>query len=360
TKPNATGYANYEECGGSLLNKDWVITAAHCCQPIPEGGHADISYGGTNINTLPFNTTSSKIVYHPQYNPATFAYDFCLMKLTDPAQQSDTVRYATLATSYPPAGTKAIVTGWGLTNGTDNNSDPANLQTAELTIIDRTTCALELLSVGGQVHNYQLCTQNKDKSFCSNGTQTLIEYGGTDYKHMPFNTTQSKVVIHPQFNLAKLSHDFCLIKLNDTVPQSSTVRYATLATSYPPVGSKAIVTGWGKTNGTDDNSFAQNLQVAELTVIDRATCARAWAPLNTTIKGDHICTYRRDQSFCQGDSGGPMTVNGQLVGVVSFVEGGCPLGGIPNVFGFVPDVRSWIEATINPKQSTNCNVPASN
>jgi len=106
------------------------------------------------------------------------------MKLTDPAQQSDTVRYATLATSYPPAGTKAIVTGWGLTNGTDNNSGPDDLQTAELTIIDRTTCALELLSVGGQVHNYQLCTQNKVFVQLVSSTFIRYEYHGLNFVFM--------------------------------------------------------------------------------------------------------------------------------------------------------------------------------
>ncbi|CAG2168855.1 unnamed protein product, partial [Oppiella nova] len=269
---------------------------------------------------MPFNTTSSKIVVHPQYDPAIFAHDFCLIKLTDPAPQSDTVRYATLATSYPPAGTKAIVTGWGYTNGTDDTSLATNLQSAELTVIDQATCARYWLPLGDPIHNYQLCTQNKDKSFCS--------YGGTNTQNMS-STTSTKVIKHPHYDKKTADHDFCLVKLVKPVELSDTVMVIPMASSYPSNETIAIAMGWGRTDGNNEKSTSPVLLEAELNILDRDTCVEKYKfGGDRPIHNDQICTNTMGKSICQGDSGGPLTVmNGtirELVGVVSFVQTGCP------------------------------------
>ncbi|CAG2175020.1 unnamed protein product [Oppiella nova] len=185
------------------------------------------------------------------------------------------------------------------------------------------------------------------------GSKIQIQYGGTNKNYMPFATTASKVVIHPQFNITSVDHDFCLVKLDQPAYQSATVRYATLATGYPHNGTKVIVSGWGLTNGSAPLSFATDLQYAVLSVVDRDTCAQEWASRQSINKVDdtNICAQSSTQSGCAGDSGGPLTVNGELVGVVSYGVNQCPLNYLPNVFGYVPSVRAWIDSTTKPQHN---------
>nr|WP_081107541.1 trypsin-like serine protease [Vibrio alginolyticus] len=45
---------------------------------------------------------------------------------------------------------------------------------------------------------------------------------------------------------------------------------------------------------------------------------------------------------CHGDSGGPLTVDGKLVGLVSWAMG-CALTDYPTVYTRVPKYLDWIE-----------------
>ncbi|KAJ0177720.1 hypothetical protein K1T71_006593 [Dendrolimus kikuchii] len=151
------------------------------------------------------------------------------------------------------------------------------------------------------------------------------------------------------FTLANFNHDIALLRLNDRIPMSDTIKPICLPTNSQNfyVGVKAVAAGWGTL--TEEGKVSCTLQEVEVPVISNYDC-RNTKYTATMITDNMMCagypkTGQKDS--CQGDSGGPLIAERkqdkryELIGVVSWGNG-CARVGYPGVYTRVTNYLDWI------------------
>jgi len=168
-------------CGGSLIARDVVLTAAHC-----QGAPFDIVVGRHDLKdndgeVIPINKQQP----HPEYNDKNTDNDFMLVFLTRPISVNVELVKLNVSPSVPSVGDRVTVMGWGDTDIRDDVSTLSDvLMKVSVKVISNLDCEESkdaYDSYYGQITENMLCAKANLQDSCqgdSGGPLVLLKDGG--------------------------------------------------------------------------------------------------------------------------------------------------------------------------------------
>ncbi|XP_021338916.1 serine protease 42-like [Mizuhopecten yessoensis] len=155
-------------CGGTLLNENTVLTAAHCIikrrANLFRVNVADYNRRASELERTELSVKVKKVYIHPDYNKITLINDVAILKLKKPVAFGTYIQPIELATSAMDVSSyTCYITGWGLRHIGESMTANTILQQAAVSVISNDECQKGL---SDQVTDDMICTDDPTKDTC--------------------------------------------------------------------------------------------------------------------------------------------------------------------------------------------------
>ncbi|KAG7197996.1 hypothetical protein KM043_016221 [Ampulex compressa] len=198
--------------------------------------------------------------------------------------------------------------------------------------------------------------QEKAQTFSDNSLACAIRE--TTFRVLSASMEHSKYLDHGQFHHGRAvlqRHEPRIVNGEDAQPgeipfqvrtpfvKSELIAFATLPEPEEVVNAADIATVSGYGRLWEGGPVSNRLQRVNIFIADADHCKNVYKKISKNIHTSQLCANDPSTSrgSCKGDSGGPLTVNGKLVGLVSWARA-CSLTTFPTVYTRVSSYINWI------------------
>jgi trypsin len=151
-------------CGGSLIKKNWVLTANHCINGFVKGDSVIIGANDLTQITEAEIFTAAEIIRHPESpvsNPVD--YDFALIRLDGES------KFPPIPLNHSELGgdIELVYAGWGRTSGTATHNENL-LRKVTVPLVSSSTCS-RIWQSQRKITDRMICTgfHDSDKGACN-------------------------------------------------------------------------------------------------------------------------------------------------------------------------------------------------
>ncbi|KAL7542549.1 hypothetical protein ACHAWF_007202 [Thalassiosira exigua] len=180
-------YGNHY-CGGTLVSRDCVLTAAHCTDAIANRGPITVVIGRRKLSdqSVGEELKVRREVLHPQFDNLDWRYDFAILLLRRPTLTKVKISKLNSEPYIPRRGDLVTVLGWGDIDPNEDSVITADeLQEADLRILSNKQCtSIEgsykglSLSYSGFIQDEMMCAKNRRRDSCQGDSGGPLTYGG--------------------------------------------------------------------------------------------------------------------------------------------------------------------------------------